>query len=78
MFVIGIINSFKVFSIIHVLTPDGGPLKSTEVLVYLIYRLAFQDYSFGRAAAVAFVLFAMVIAITVVQRRFIEARVYYG
>jgi multiple sugar transport system permease protein len=75
--VIGIINSFKVFAQIHVLTPDGGPLKSTEVMVYYIYRLAFQEYHFGRAAAVAFVLFAIVLTLTAVQRRFIEPRVHY-
>lgn len=75
--VIGIINSFKVFSQIHVLTPDGGPLNSTEVVVFYLYRLAFQEYKFGRAAAVAFILFAMVLTITAIQRRVIEPRVHY-
>jgi multiple sugar transport system permease protein len=75
--VIGIINSFKVFSIIHVLVPDGGPLNSAEVLVFYLYRLAFQEYKFGQAAAVSFILFALVLAITYVQRRFIEPRVHY-
>ena len=76
--VIGIINSFKVFSQIHVLTPDGGPLNSTEVVVFYIYRLAFQEFKFGQASAVAFILFAIVLAITFIQRRVIEPRVHYG
>jgi ABC-type sugar transport system permease subunit len=75
--VIGIINSFKVFSLIHVMTPTGGPLKSTEVLVFLIYRMAFQEFKFGQAAAVAFILFTIVVLVTYLQRRFVEPRVHY-
>jgi len=75
--VMSIINSFKVFAQIHVLTPDGGPLGSTEVMVFYIYRLAFQEFNFGKAAAVAFVLFAIVLGITAVQRWLIEPRVHY-
>jgi ABC-type sugar transport system permease subunit len=75
--VIGIINSFKVFSQIHVLTPDGGPLNSTEVIVFYLYRIAFQEFKFGQGAAVAFILFTIVLTITVIQRKFIEPRVHY-
>ena len=75
--VIGIINSFKVFSLIHVMTPEGGPLNSTEVMVVYLYRLAFEEFKFGKAAAVAFILFGIVLAITYIQRRFIEPRVHY-
>ncbi len=75
--VIGVINSFKVFSLIHVMTPKGGPLKSTEVMVFYIYRLAFQEFKFGLAAAVAFILFAVVLVLTVLQRQVIEPRVHY-
>lgn len=75
--VIGVINSFKVFSQIHVLTPDGGVMKSTEVLVFYLYRLAFQQFKFGEAAAVAFILFTLVLTLTFIQRRIIEPRVHY-
>ena len=75
--VMSIINSFRVFGQIHVLTPKGGPLKSTEVIVLYIYRNAFQEYRFGRAAAAAFILFAIVTVLTQVQRRVIEPRVHY-
>lgn len=75
--VVGIINSFKVFSQIHVLTPEGGPLNSTTVLVFYLYELAFQQFKFGKAAAVAFILFGMVLLITFIQRRFIEPMVHY-
>jgi len=75
--VMSIINSFRVFGQIHVLTPKGGPLRSTEVIVLYIYRKAFQEYRFGRAAAAAFVLFAIVTVLTQLQRRVIEPRVHY-
>jgi len=75
--VVGIINSFKYFSLIHVMTPNGGPLQSTEVLVFYIYRLAFQEFKFGTAAAVAYILFLIVLVVTAVQRRVIEPRVHY-
>jgi len=74
---IGVINSFKVFSLVHVLLPDAGPLNSAEVLVFYLYRLAFQQFRFGQAAAVSFILFAIVLAFTFLQQRFAEKRVHY-
>jgi len=64
--IITLIGSLKVFSQIVVMT-DGGPGTSTSVLVYYIYKLAFKNYELGYASAVAFVLFFLVLALTVVQ-----------
>lgn len=61
-----IINSFKVFDLIQVMT-DGGPGRSTNVLVYQIYNEAFVKFNFGYASAIAFVLFVIVLSITVFQ-----------
>lgn len=66
---VGIINSFKIFTQISVMTPTGGPLYSTGVLVFYIYELAFVNGKLGRAAAAAVVLFGMVLSLTLVQRR---------
>lgn len=74
---IGVINSFKVFSLIHVLAPDGGPLNSVEVLVFYLYRLTFQRFKFGQGAAVSFILFAIVLGLTFIQQRVAEKRVHY-
>ncbi len=74
---IGIINSFQVFSLVHVLAPDGGPLNSVEVLVFYLYRLTFQEFKFGQGASVSFILFAIVLGISLLQRRFAEKRVHY-
>ncbi len=74
---IGVINSFKVFSLVHVLAPDGGPLNSVEVMVFYLYRLTFQRFKFGQGAAVSFILFAIVLGLTFIQQRVAEKRVHY-
>jgi multiple sugar transport system permease protein len=62
------ILALKVFDQVFVLTA-GGPAESTTVVVLQIYRQAFENYRFGYAASMAFVLFALIISITVVQYR---------
>jgi multiple sugar transport system permease protein len=64
--VITLIGSLKVFSQIVVMT-DGGPGSSTNVLVYYIYKLAFKTYDLGYASAVAFILFFLVLLLTMFQ-----------
>ncbi|MCS7458873.1 sugar ABC transporter permease [Paenibacillus doosanensis] len=66
--IMGIINSFKVFDLIFLLT-KGGPGRSTHVLVYDIYYTAFQRYEYGYASAMAYVMFAIIMLITVIQFR---------
>lgn len=66
--IIGVINSFKVFDFIYVLT-QGGPGRSTQVLVYTIYNVAFKQFSFGYASAMAYVLFLVILVFTYVQFR---------
>ncbi|NLI06870.1 MAG: sugar ABC transporter permease, partial [Thermotogaceae bacterium] len=56
------INSFQVFGPVMVMTPEGGPLNTTSVVVFRLYREAFAYYRFGYAAAMAFVLFIFVIS----------------
>jgi multiple sugar transport system permease protein len=73
----GIINSFKVFTEISVMTPNGGPLYSTAVLVYYVYEAAFTRSRFGRASAASVVLFALVLALTLIQRRIGTKSVFY-
>lgn len=65
----GIINSFKIFTEISVMTPNGGPLYSTGVMVFYIYQQAFENYRIGRAAAASVILFLMILAITGIQKK---------
>ncbi|TYP73173.1 carbohydrate ABC transporter permease [Paenibacillus methanolicus] len=63
-----IINLFKSFDLIYVMTA-GGPGRATSVLVYDIYKQAFAFNKFGYASAEAIVLLAIVLLITFVQYR---------
>lgn len=69
------ITSFKVFDLILVMT-NGGPGRATNVLVMHTYNTAFRQFKFGYSSAIAMVLFAMVMIITIVQftmeRRWVE------
>ena len=69
--VVGVIFAFESFGQIDILT-KGGPLDSTNVIVYSIYREAFLHYNVGLASAQAVVLFAIVLLVTALQ--FLVAR----
>lgn len=64
--IMGIINSFKVFDQVQVLT-QGGPGTSTTVLALYIYREAFQFYDMGLASAAAWAMFAIIFIVTIIQ-----------
>ncbi|MDF2651201.1 MAG: sugar transporter permease [Paenibacillus sp.] len=61
-----IIASFEVFGPINIMTA-GGPGKSSSVLVYELYEQAFRFYRMGYGSAIAWVLFALIFAITILQ-----------
>lgn len=62
------IASFKVFDLILVMT-GGGPGRATNVLVIHTYNMAFREFRYGYSSAIAMVLFAIVLVITIVQFR---------
>lgn len=72
--VTGIIGGFNVFGAIYVLT-RGGPLKSTMTISFYIFQNAFEPGFgwLGLASAMAFLMFALVIAMTVAQLRLTRA-----
>ena len=63
--IITAIGFLQVFAEPYVMTPDGGPLNSTLTIVMLMYREGFRWWNMGYAAAVAFVLFALVLLATI-------------
>ncbi len=71
--VTSVIGSFQVFGLVYVMT-EGGPLGATDVAVYHIYREAWEFLRFGSAAAMSWVLFAVVFAATWLHFRFLEGR----
>ena len=60
----GIINAFKAFSEVNVMTPEGGPGYSTAMMVNYIYELAFTNGRFGRGAACSIILFCVIYFLT--------------
>lgn len=63
------INSLQAFDQIYVLT-RGGPAYSTYTLLMYIYEKAFKFWEFGQAAAMSFVLFCIILVLTLIQVRY--------
>lgn len=64
--IITAISSFQVFDLIYLMT-QGGPLDSTNMLVYAIYKNAFEYFNIGKASAYAYVLFVIILVLTLIQ-----------
>lgn len=60
------ISSFQVFDLIYLMT-QGGPNNSTNVLVYWLYKNAFELFNIGKASAIAYVLFLFILILTIIQ-----------
>lgn len=75
--VLSIIGSFQVWTITYLLT-QGGPAKATLTLSYYIYQQGFQWFHMGFAASLAYVLFAIVFVVTVIQFRLQSRWVFYN
>ena len=68
---------FETFGIIHAVT-GGGPGKSTETLVYKVYNDGFVNLNLGASSAQSVILMVIVIALTVIQFKYVERRVHYA
>ena len=73
--VITSISSFQVFDLIYVMT-QGGPDNSTMVLVYSIYKYAFEYFDAGKASAIAYILFAIIFVLVLCQWKVRKKIVY--
>ena len=60
------ISSFQIFDLIFLMT-QGGPENSTTVLVYWMYKNAFEFFKIGKASAIAYVLFALILFLSAIQ-----------
>lgn len=74
--IIGIINSFQVFTNAFLIT-NGGPNNSTLFLTLYIYRTAFQSFDMGYAATLSFLMFFILMILSLVVFRFFGRRVFY-
>lgn len=74
--ILGVIGSFQVFDNAFIIT-NGGPANATLVYILLLYENAFEYFKMGYAAAMAWVLFLIVLAVTLIQLRVARTWVYY-
>jgi len=73
--VISIIHAFQAFDVVYVLNgPNGGPETATYVLGIMLFQHAFSFLEFGYASALAWVMFAILLVLTVLQFRLTRQR----
>lgn len=64
--VMSTITAFQVFDPVYIMT-QGAPQNSTNVAVYWLYQNAFEFFKVGRASAIAYVLFGVILCLTLIQ-----------
>ena len=74
--IVSIIGSFQVFTNVYVMT-KGGPADATLMYVLQMYFKAFSDLKMGYTSAMAWILFAIILAFTLLQFRVAQRWVYY-
>ena len=61
------ISSFQIFDLIYVMT-SGGPDNSTNVIVYSVYKYAFEYFDIGKSCALAYILFVIIFILAALQK----------
>ena len=74
--IMGMIAAFQIFTQAFIIT-NGGPLNSTLFYVLYLFRQAFRNFRMGYASAMAWILFLIVLILTVIQFRFVGRHIYY-
>jgi multiple sugar transport system permease protein len=74
--ILGFIGAFQVFTIAYIIT-NGGPANATLFYSLYLYQVAFRNLRMGYAAALAWILFLIILAITVIQLVTARLWVYY-
>ena len=72
-FTLSLINGLKVFDQINVMT-DGGPGFTSETLVYLLYKVGFNEGRQGFGTAVGIMLLFIIIVLNTLQQKFLRSR----
>lgn len=77
LLVVALIGAFREFTPMLVMTPGGGPAKTTTTLIYYLYEKGFVQWKLGLASAVAYLLFILIFGLTWLQNRLLGRRVEY-
>ena len=74
--VLGTIGCFQLFDQVKIAT-NGGPNEATLTVTYLLWRQGFRDLNMGYASALGVILFVVIFAVTLVQRRYLDVKPDY-
>jgi ABC-type sugar transport system permease subunit len=72
--IVSTVDAIQVFTQVSVMT-QGGPASATDVLVYSLWRHAFQTFEMGYASALAWVVFLILLVLTAAQMRFFRSAI---
>lgn len=70
--ILGTIWSFQVFDLVYVMT-GGGPGGATSTIVMMIFQAGFKNFQMGYASAMAIILFVLILAIAIIQRKVVKS-----
>lgn len=76
--IIGLIATFQIFTQAYIMTPNGYPERSTYFYVYKLFDECFSYFRLGYGAAMAWVLFVVLIVLTLINMRISKKWVYYA
>jgi len=74
--IMGIIGTFQIFAAPYIMT-DGGPQRATTFYTLYLYNVAFQDLRMGYACAMAWILFLIILALTLLATKVSQRHVHY-
>jgi len=76
--IIGLIATFQIFTQAYIMTPNGYPERSTYFYVYKLFDECFSFFRLGYGAAMAWVLFGILIVLTLINMRISKRWVHYA
>ena len=74
--VMGIIGTFQIFAAPYIMT-SGGPERATHFYTFYLYNVAFEDLRMGYACAMAWVLFVIILGLTLLATKLSQRHVHY-
>jgi len=74
--IMGIIGTFQVFAAPYIMT-NGGPERATHFYSFYLYNLAFEDLRMGYACAMAWILFVIILVLTLAATKVSQRHVHY-
>jgi multiple sugar transport system permease protein len=77
LIITSIIETFQLFGPIYIIT-RGGPATGTWTLIFEVYSKAYQEFEMGYASAVSWILFIIMLGITLLQWKYIGKKVHYA